>query len=174
MRNSLISLLGLSFLPFATVHAGSPSGEQWVGNRAPEIAGGNWINSSPLTIEGLKGKVVLLEFWTFGCYNCRNTLPSVRSWHEKYASQGLTIIGVHTPEFETEKNLATVRRRVADLGIAYPVVTDNEYRTWDAYHQQYWPVLYLVDKTGLIRYVHIGEGRYQITEDRIRKLLSED
>src|SRR5690349_8737038 len=93
---------------------------------APEFAPGTWINSEPLTLKSLKGRVVLVDFWTFGCYNCRNTLPFVKRWHEQYAAKGLAIVGVHSPEFDTEKKIENVRREIASLGIRYPVVTDND------------------------------------------------
>jgi thiol-disulfide isomerase/thioredoxin len=146
---------------------------EWIGKQAPELSKGAWINSEPLTLEGLRGKVVLLEFWTYGCSNCRNTLPFVKEWHKKYSGDGFRIIGVHTPEFEGEKRLQNVRRRTAELGIEYAVVTDNEYATWRSYHQRFWPVIYLIDKKGIIRYVHIGEGAYDTTEEVITQLLEE-
>ena len=149
------------------------SDSEWIGKKAPELARGAWINSQPLTLAGLKGKVVLLEFWTFGCYNCRNTLPAVKSWHKKFPSDRLVIIGIHTPEFESEMDLRNVQRRVSELGIEYPIVTDNEYKTWEAYNQRYWPVIYLLDKKGVIRYMHIGEGAYDRTESEIERLISE-
>lgn len=141
---------------------------------APEFAPGNWINSEPLTLKGLNGRVVLVEFWTFGCYNCRNTLPFVKSWHERYASKGLTIVGVHSPELDDEYKLENVRREVASLGIRYPVVTDNDYATWKAYKVNAWPTIYLLDKRGKVRWAHIGEGAYDEAEKTIQKLLSEN
>src|SRR5438132_5674822 len=110
---------------------------------APEFAPGIWINSEPLTLKGLRGRVVVVEFWTFGCYNCRNTLPFVKSWDARYREKGLTIIGVHTPEFATERNIEKLRREVVSLGIRYPVVTDNEYETWRAYNVSAWPTIFL-------------------------------
>jgi len=141
---------------------------------APEIPSGTWINSEPLTLKSLRGRVVLVEFWTFGCYNCRNTLPSVKSWDATYRDKGLTIIGVHTPELDREKNIDNVRREVADLDIKYPVVTDNNYATWNAYGVEAWPTLFLLDKQGRVRWTHVGEGAYDETENMIRKLLAED
>ena len=141
---------------------------------APEFAPGTWINSEPLTLKSLKGRVVLVDFWTFGCYNCRNTLPFVKRWHERYADKGLTIVGVHSPEFDTEKKLENVRREVASLGIRYPVVTDNDYETWRAYKVEAWPTLFLLDKTGHIRWAHVGEGAYEETERTIETLLVEN
>ncbi|MGA9408194.1 MAG: redoxin domain-containing protein, partial [Bacteroidota bacterium] len=115
-----------------------------LGSKAPEIRPGTWINSCPLTLSELHGKVVLLEFWTFGCYNCKNTIPHVKAWHKKFNSDSFTIIGVHTPEFDLEKSPRRVKGEIEKLGITYAVVTDNDYKTWDAYRQQYWPTLYLI------------------------------
>jgi len=141
---------------------------------APELAAGKWINSQPLTLKSLRGRVVLIEFWTFGCYNCRNTLPYVKLWHERYSGKGLTIVGVHSPELANERNIENVRREVASLGIKYPVVTDNDYETWKAYNVEAWPTLFVLDKAGRIRLVHVGEGAYDETEQTIQKLLAED
>jgi thiol-disulfide isomerase/thioredoxin len=140
---------------------------------APEFARGNWINSDPLTLEKLRGRVVLVEFWTFGCYNCRNTLPSVREWDTRYRDRGLTIVGVHTPEADTEYSLDKVRKEVPALGIEYPVVTDNDYQTWKAYGVEAWPTIVVVDKHGRVRWEHVGEGRYEDTEGVIKTLLAE-
>ncbi len=141
---------------------------------APELAAGTWINSEPLTIKGLGGRVVLVEFWTFGCYNCRNTLPYVKRWHERYSDKGLTIVGVHSPEFDEERNADNVRKNVASLGIRFPVVTDNEYQTWRAYKVEAWPTIFLLDKTGRVRWTHVGEGSYDEAEQTIQKLLGEE
>ena len=141
---------------------------------APELAGGTWINSDPLTLKGLRGRVVVVDFWTFGCYNCRNALPSVKSWDARYRDKGLTIIGVHTPELQTERNIENVRREVAELGIKYPVVTDNDNAIWNAYGVEAWPTWFVVDKQGRVRGMHVGEGAYGETEELIKKLLAED
>ena len=141
---------------------------------APELATGVWINSEPLTLKSLQGRVVLIEFWTFACYNCRNTLPTVKKWDAQYRDKGLTIIGVHTPESDLESNLNDVRREVAELGIKYPVVTDNDYSTWKAYKVEAWPTLFLLDKQGRVRWTHVGEGYYDQTEAVIKKLLAEE
>jgi len=140
---------------------------------APELSSGLWINSEPLTLKGLHGRVVLIEFWTFACYNCRNTLPTVKKWYAQYRDKGLTIIGVHTPETDLENNVDDVRREVAALGIKYPVVTDNDYSTWKAYGVEAWPTLFL-DKQGRVRWTHVGEGAYDETEEAIKKLLAEE
>ena len=140
---------------------------------APEFAKGDWINSDPLTLDKLRGRVVLVEFWTFGCYNCRNTLPSVKEWDARYRDRGLTIVGVHTPETTSEYNIDNVRREVPGLGIKYPVVTDNDYTTWKAYGVEAWPTILVLDKQGRIRWLHVGEGRYEETESVIKMLLAE-
>ena len=140
---------------------------------APEISSGNWINSEPLTLKSLRGRVVLLDFWTFACYNCRNTLPTVKKWDAQYRDKGLTIIGVHTPELDYESNIDNLRREVAALGIKYPVVTDNDYSTWKEYKVEAWPTVFVLDKQGRVRWTHVGEGAYDQTEDVIKKLLAE-
>ncbi len=132
-----------------------------------------WINSHPLTLEALRGRVVLVDFWTFGCYNCRNTLPTLKRLDAGYRERGLTIIGVQTPEFDSEKRVETVRRQVSTLGIKYPVVMDNEYVTWRAYGVEAWPTVVILDKQGRIRYTHIGEGAYDVQEKIIKTLLAE-
>ncbi|HEX3253454.1 MAG TPA: peptide-methionine (R)-S-oxide reductase MsrB [Pyrinomonadaceae bacterium] len=140
---------------------------------APEISRGNWINSDPLTLNSLRGRVVIVDFWTFGCYNCRNTLPSLKSWDARYRDKGLTIIGVHTPELEIERNLETVRREIAKLDIRYPVVTDNDNSTWNSYKVEAWPTWFVIDKAGRVRWMHVGEGAYDETERLIKQLLAE-
>ena len=142
--------------------------------RAPALADGTWINSEPLTVEGLRGRVVLVDFWTFGCYNCRNTLPALKRFHERYSQQGLTIIGVHSPEFDREKEIKNVQREVRSLGISYPVLTDNDYNSWRAFGVEAWPTVVILDKQGRIRWTHIGEGLYDEQEGVIRKLLAEE
>jgi thiol-disulfide isomerase/thioredoxin len=140
---------------------------------APAFSAGTWINSEPLKIDAMRGRVVLIEFWTFGCSNCRNTLPAVKKLNERYGEHGLTIIGVHSPEFDSERNEANVRREVSSLGVRYPVVTDNDYATWKAYGIEAWPTTLVVDKQGRIRWRHVGEGMYDETEDVVKKLLAE-
>jgi thiol-disulfide isomerase/thioredoxin len=140
---------------------------------APELASGSWINSEPLKLKDLRGRVVLIEFWTFGCYNCRNTLPFVKSWNDRYREKGLTVIGVHSPEFDEERKVENLRREVSSLGISYPVVTDNDYQTWKAYNVEAWPTTFLLDKQGRIRWMHVGEGDYDKAEQLIQKLLAE-
>jgi thiol-disulfide isomerase/thioredoxin len=141
---------------------------------APELTNDIWLNvDSPLRIADLQGKVVIVEMWTFGCINCKNVIPSLKEWHSKYADQGLVIIGNHYPEFSYEEDLDNVRDAVAREGIEYAVAQDNDGKTWRAYSNHYWPTLYLIDKQGHIRYVHIGEGRYTETEENIKFLLAE-
>ncbi len=141
---------------------------------APEITGiTNWLNSEPLTLAGLSGKVVLIDFWTYTCINCIRTLPHVTSWYEKYKDQGLVVIGVHTPEFEFEKKTENVVAAMKQYGINYPVAQDNDYATWNAFNNRYWPAKYLIDKDGIVRYVHFGEGKYEEAEKAIRLLLEE-
>jgi thiol-disulfide isomerase/thioredoxin len=137
------------------------------------IPGGEWINTKPLTLKDLRGKVVLVDFWTYTCINCIRTLPYLKDWHEKYAEKGLVIIGVHTPEFEFEKNAENVRKAVKDFGLLYPVVQDNDYATWQAYDNHYWPAKYFIDKNGKVRSSHFGEGEYAESEKLIQKLLKE-
>jgi methionine-R-sulfoxide reductase len=132
-----------------------------------------WINSDPLTLEGLRGRVVLVDFWTFSCYNCRNTLPTLKRFDASYRERGLTIVGVQTPEFDSEKKVETVRGQVRALGIKYPVVMDNDYVTWRAYGVEAWPTVVILDKQGRIRYTHIGEGAYDAQEKIIKTLLAE-
>jgi peptide-methionine (R)-S-oxide reductase len=140
---------------------------------APEFGPGNWINSEPLTVKSLKGRVVLVEFWTFGCYNCRNTLPFVKRWHERYKDKEFTIVGVHSPEFDEERNVENVRKNVASLGIRFPVITDNDFNTWKSYKVEAWPTIFVLDKSGKIRWQHVGEGAYDETEQVIQKLIAE-
>jgi thiol-disulfide isomerase/thioredoxin len=140
---------------------------------APDLAAGDWINSEPLTLNDLRGRVVLIDFWTFGCYNCRNTLPFIKGWHDRYRDKGLTVVGVHSPEFDYEKKVENLRSEVASLEIQYPVVSDNDYQTWDAYNVAAWPTMVLLDKQGRIRWTHVGEGNYDEAERLIQKLLAE-
>jgi cytochrome c biogenesis protein CcdA len=138
---------------------------------APELAKLEWLNSPPLTMAQLKGKVVLVDFWTYSCINCVRTLPYITGWDKKYRDQGLVIIGVHSPEFEFEKNADNVRKAIAQHGIAYPVALDNQFGTWDNFKNQYWPAHYLIDRAGKVVYTHFGEGGYGVTENNIRFLL---
>jgi thiol-disulfide isomerase/thioredoxin len=132
-----------------------------------------YINTKPISLTDLKGKVVLVDFWTYSCINCIRTIPYLVDWNEKYADKGLVIVGVHAPEFEFEKNIDNVKDSVKRFGIKYPVIQDNDKGTWNAYENQYWPRKYLVDNEGYIRYDHIGEGGYAETERVIQALLHE-
>jgi cytochrome c biogenesis protein CcdA/thiol-disulfide isomerase/thioredoxin len=132
-----------------------------------------WLNSPPLTSEQLRGKVVLVDFWTFSCINCIHTVPHVREWAEKYKDQGLVVIGVHAPEFAFEKKIDNVKKAVADFGIGYPVAIDNDFKIWRAFDNSYWPAHYFVDAKGQIRYHHFGEGAYDKSEKVIQDLLAE-
>ncbi len=140
---------------------------------APPIADGKWINSEALTLDGLRGKVVYLEFWTFGCYNCRNTFPTVKRFDATLRDKGLTIIGVHTPESEYEKNFDSVKTAVEKNELKYPVVLDVDYKTWEAFGVNAWPTIIILDKQGRIRYTHVGEGAYDTQENVIKTLLTE-
>ena len=144
-----------------------------VGLPAAAITNKQWLNSAPLSLSKLKGNVVLVEFWTFGCYNCRNVEPYVKKWFDRYAGQGLVVIGVHTPEFEHEYKVENVKNYLRKQDIRYPIAIDNDFRTWTAYANRYWPAMYLIDKQGIIRYLKIGEGSYDRTETMIQTLLKE-
>ena len=142
---------------------------------APELTNDTWLNvDAPLRLADLRGKVVIIDMWTFGCINCQHVIPALKDWHSKYADAGLVIIGNHFPEFSYEKDLTNVKEAVASYGIEYAVAQDNDGATWQAYKNHYWPALYLIDKQGHIRYVHIGEGQYKETEENIQALLAED
>jgi cytochrome c biogenesis protein CcdA/thiol-disulfide isomerase/thioredoxin len=141
---------------------------------APEIKGiSQWINSDPLTLRQLRGKVVLVDFWTYSCINCLRTLPHVKAWYSTYRDRGFVVLGIHTPEFAFEHVPGNVEGAVKRLGIQYPVALDNDYATWNAFKNQYWPAKYLIDRRGHIRFQHFGEGDYDTTEARIRTLLGE-
>lgn len=140
----------------------------------PSLSGAvEWLNSEPLSVEALKGKVVLVDFWTYSCINCLRTIPYVRAWAEKYKDQGLVVVGVHTPEFAFEKKISNVRAAVSDLTIGYPVAVDNDYAIWRAFKNQYWPAHYFIDAEGRIRHHHFGEGDYEKSERIIQQLLAE-
>lgn len=145
------------------------------GGPAPEFAGiTKWLNTSaPLTLSGLRKKVVLVDFWTYTCINCIRTLPHVTRWYDEYKDRGLVVVGVHTPEFEFEKNTRNVQQAIEQYHIHYPVAQDNNYATWKAYDNEYWPAEYLIDGEGRIRRTHFGEGEYEETEEAIRSLLAE-
>jgi len=141
---------------------------------APDfVANNNWLNSPALQLSGLKGKVVLVDFWTYTCINCIRTLPHVTGWYEKYKDQGLVVVGVHTPEFDFEKKTTNVQQAIKQFNITYPVVQDNDYAIWNSYYNRYWPAEYLIDATGQVRRVEFGEGEYDKMEQAIQGLLAE-
>lgn len=141
---------------------------------APEFAGiEQWLNSPPLTLAGLRGQVVLVDFWTYSCINCLRTLPHVNRWAETYRAQGLVVVGVHTPEFAFERSTRNLQTAMQRFGVKHPVAQDNRYATWKAWRNQYWPASYLVDARGRIQYKHFGEGEYDRTEAAIRALLAQ-
>ena len=161
----------------ALTFAGPPQGGNIpvAGQRpAPEFRDiEKWLNSQPLKVEELRGKVVLIDFWTYTCINCLNHLPYVKDWHAKYKDNGLVVVGVHTPEFAYEKSTKNVQDAIKKLGIQHAVAQDNNYATWKAFGNQYWPAVYLIDKQGRIVYSHFGEGSYGVTEKKIQALLAE-
>ena len=141
---------------------------------APEFSGiTQWLNSEPLTMKQLRGKVILVDFWTYDCINCINTLSHVVQWHDKYKDKGLVVVGVHTPEYAFERKTENVRTALKRFDIRYPVAQDNRYATWNAYNNRYWPAFYLVNKKGQVVYTHFGEGQYEQTEARIQQLLAQ-
>lgn len=141
---------------------------------APELVGlTSWINSEPLTLQQLRGKVVVIDFWTFGCYNCRNTRPHVRALYDKYKDQGLEILGIHTPEFAYEKIPDNVRAASKEQGVIWPVALDQDFKTWRAFGNRYWPAFYVIDASGHLRYKHFGEGKYDHNEKVVQQLLEE-
>ena len=155
---------------YAMMH---PKGKELIQNIAPELAEGKWVNSEPLMLSGLKGKVIVLDFWTFDCINCQHVLPSLSTWFERYHDKGVVIIGVHTPETTEEEDFSSLQSFVKQWKISFPVVTDNSYQTWNRYNVQFWPSVVLIDKEGLIREFHIGELGYSALEKRLQELLNE-
>jgi cytochrome c biogenesis protein CcdA/thiol-disulfide isomerase/thioredoxin len=158
----------------AMMMSGKPAGGLPIEGEMPSLGGATgWLNSSPLTAQDLRGKVVLVDFWTYSCVNCLRALPYVKAWYAKYKDHGLVVIGVHTPEFAFEKDAGNVRRAVGELGVTYPVAIDNDYAIWQGFDNQYWPAHYFVDAQGHIRGHHFGEGDYDGSEHTIRQLLAE-
>lgn len=140
--------------------------------KAPNFAGiSAWINSAPLDLSQLKGKIVLVDFWTYSCINCIRTIPYLNAWYAKYRGNGFVVVGVHTPEFQFERDYSNVLAATKSLGIEYPVALDNNYSTWNSYGNEYWPTEYVIDQNGVIRHTQIGEGDYNTTETVIRELL---
>jgi thiol-disulfide isomerase/thioredoxin len=165
----LAAMFTVSALPLASEAYAASTPMQ-----APEFTGiEKWLNSEPLTMSSLRGKVVLVDFWTYTCINCIRTLPYVKDWYAKYKDQGLEVVGVHTPEYAFERFTPNVQEAIKRFGITYPVAQDNKYATWDAYRNIYWPAFYLIDKQGKIIYSHFGEGRYKETEAAIQQALAQ-
>lgn len=132
----------------------------------------NWINSREIkSMQELRGKVVLVDFWTYSCFNCVNTFPYVQGWHEKFKDEGLVVLGIHAPEFAFERDSDNVKKAVKKYGLTYPIALDNGFKLWRAYRNRYWPAFYLIDKQGMVRYTHFGEGRYKEMEAAIASLL---
>ncbi|HVY67956.1 MAG TPA: cytochrome c biogenesis protein CcdA, partial [Patescibacteria group bacterium] len=161
-----------NYVPASQVPAGMPQISFQNYGPAPDFTGiDRWLNSDPLTIKDLRGKVVLVDFWTFSCINCIRTLPYVTKWYDTYENQGLVVVGVHTPEFGFEKDTGNVSDAIKRFNIRYPVAQDNEYATWNAYNNEYWPAEYLINQNGEIVHEHFGEGDYDVMENAIRELL---
>jgi thiol-disulfide isomerase/thioredoxin len=171
MRNGLFLLLFLVIFVITMRSGITPARE--LNAPAPAINTEQWLNSDALTWDQLKGKVVMVEFWTFGCYNCKNVEPYVKSWYKKYRSKGLEIVAVHSPEFSHERNVDNVRQYVTEHAITYPIAIDNDFRIWRRFNNRYWPAMYLVDKKGNVRHLFIGEGRYDTIERNLQDLLAE-
>ena len=173
----LIVLVVVAVLAIAQFGPSALSGEETTrrdSRPVPEFSGiSAWLNSPPLTTEGLRGKVVLVQFWTYSCINCLRTLPYVTRWHEQYKDKGLVVVGVHTPEFAFEKERTNVETAIRRLGIHYPVAQDNQYRTWRAFGNQYWPAAYLIDRSGTIVATQFGEGGYLQMENAIARLVGD-
>lgn len=174
VRGALDRLTGVESLPGVEGDPGEGIAALPAIGPAPEIVGiDHWLNGEPLTIGGLRGRVVLVDFWTYSCINCIRTLPYLTAWHDKYADDGLVIIGVHSPEFAFERETVNVQDAIERFGIRYPVAQDNGFQTWRAFGNRYWPAKYLIDAEGYLRYVHYGEGAYEESERVIRALLAE-
>jgi thiol-disulfide isomerase/thioredoxin len=180
---SAVALLATTAAAFGlAAHSATPGTGASVGSfanvsmnqTAPEFTGiDKWLNSEPLTMQQLRGKVVLVDFWTYSCINCIHTLPYAENWYAKYKDQGLTVVGVHTPEYPFERDTDNVKKAIAQYGIRYPVAQDNSYATWNAWGNEYWPAFYLIDRHGHVVYSHFGEGDYQQTEAAIQRALAD-
>jgi thiol-disulfide isomerase/thioredoxin len=171
--SSYLRWTGIGIIVLLAVWVSLQPAEAMIGKPAPEIANATWLNSGPLRMADLQGKVVMVEFWTFGCFNCRNVEPYVKQWHQQYADQGLVVIGVHSPEFLHERDVGNVKRYIKEHDMRFAVPIDNDFSTWNSYGNRYWPAIYLIDKRGIIRYIKIGEGGYAETEQHIQTLLAE-
>jgi len=170
---SVALIVGVILIGTALTFAQASTNDRFHDSLAPIVASSHWINSPPLTSEMLRGKVVLVDFWTYSCSNCLNALPYVKAWNEKYRAQGLVVIGVQTPEFPDEMIQRNIEQAVKRLGVTYPVAIDNQYEIWNAYDNKYWPAQYLIDAHGHLRFQHYGEGAYQEIESNIQALLKE-
>jgi thiol-disulfide isomerase/thioredoxin len=184
MKRILLVLVFLALTACSTAASGGgmtssmniklPSGSLPDLGPAPELKNRTWLNTDgPVHLADLRGKVVGVEMWTFDCINCQHVMPHLKDWYARYKDQGFVLIGNHFPEFSYEADLTNLKKAVADDGILYPVAQDNDGETWDSYNNSYWPSLYLIDKRGRIRYVHIGEGAYDEIEGNIKSLLAE-
>ena len=171
MRNRLILLLFISII-IAIFSSGLSTATE-LKTPVPDISAKQWLNSQSLNWGALKGKVVMVEFWTFGCSNCKAVEPHIKSWYQKYQPEGLEIVAVHSPEFNHERNIDNVREYIKDHAITYPVAIDNDFAIWRRFSNRYWPAMYIVDKQGMIRFRFIGEGRYDEIENILQKLLAE-
>lgn len=173
-------ILAMSLAGAATAFSGetarpakTPTVVAAVQGTAPEFVGlGNWFNSTPLKLADLRGKVVLVDFWTYGCVNCVNTLPHVTALYEKYRDRGLVVVGIHTPEFPFERSASNVQTALKRHGITYPVAQDNDSKTWNAWRNRYWPAQYIVDQNGKIVFQHDGEGQYEEIDRTVGRLLN--
>ncbi len=175
ITTAMAALLSLNFIPEGYSAGASLKNSTENSNLAPEIKAEKWINSSrELTLKDLRGKVVLIEFWTFGCYNCTNTIPRLNEWYKEYKSGSFEIIGIHCPEFDYERDFENVKENVKELGIEYPVAIDNAFYNWYNYDVHAWPTIFLIDKKGKISYQKVGEGSYRKTEEKIKELLKEE
>jgi len=169
---ALAALSAALFVFWPNARTAASAEEPATGTAAPEfIDADHWLNSPPLTMDSLHGKVVLVEFWTRECINCIHVLPHTKALYEKYASKGLVIVGVHTPEYDEERDLVSLRDAIGKYQITWPVAVDNSYRIWNAYGNRYWPAVYLIDQNGRIVYHYVGEGNYDGIEQRVRQLL---
>jgi len=174
MRQGRFALaLAVLVIALTAVGARAAGAGSILGKSMPALEGGPWINHAPLTAPDLRGRVVLVVFWTYGCYNCRHVEPYIKAWDRRYRTEGLVVVGVHSPEFAHEREPAKVRDYVREHDIAYPVVLDNDFAIWKRFDNHYWPTRYLIDRQGIVRYRHIGEGGYARTEHRLRGLLAE-
>jgi thiol-disulfide isomerase/thioredoxin len=170
-----VAIMSIGSLEMGTTIAGANEFALHDYGLAPEFTSiQHWLNSEPLTLRALKGKVVLVDFWTYSCINCLRSLPHVIRWHKIFASRGVTIIGMHTPEYGYERSTYNVETAIRQFGITYPVAQDNQYATWKAFGNEYWPAVYLIDQRGHVMLKHFGEGAYDDIEHAIEALIAND